>query len=167
MEEQNKPIRLMALIGLILQAVCTGITVLSRLFPKPFLAAMQQQDFAEDAARATRHPLLLLTPFVGLVIYVLLYCLLQGQLRNPSDSAGTVFGLTIAAIPAMGIINLLLSFFTQRFVHLYYDAAALGALSLVNSSLNVITIMGSVAFPLLTTAAAMHWQRIRDLSLPR
>ena len=33
MEEQNKPIRLMALIGLILQAVCTGITVLSRLFP--------------------------------------------------------------------------------------------------------------------------------------
>ena len=167
MEEQNKPIRLMALIGLILQAVCTGITVLSRLFPQPFLAAMQQQDFAEDAARATRHPLLLLTPFVGLVIYVLLYCLLQGQLRNPGDAAGTVFGLTIAAIPAMGIINLLLSFFTQRFVHLYYDAAALGALSLVNSSLNVITIMGSVAFPLLTAAAAMHWQRVRDLSLPR
>lgn len=167
MEEQNKPIRLMALIGLILQIICTGITVLSRLFPKPFLAVMQQQDFAEDAARATRHPLLLLTPFVGLVIYVLLYCLLQGQLRNPGDSAGTVFGLTIAAIPAMGIINLLLSFFTQRFVHLYYDAAALGALSLVNSSLNVITIMGSVAFPLLTAAAAMHWQRIRDLSMPR
>ena len=115
----------------------------------------------------TRHPLLLLTPFAGIIVYILLYCLLQGQLRNPGDAAGTVFGLTLAAIPAMGIINLLLSFFTQRFVHLYYDAAALGALSLVNSSLNVITIMGSVAFPLLTAAAAMHWQRIRDLSLPR
>ena len=167
MEEQNKPIRLMALIGLILQAVCTGITVLSRLFPKPFLAAMQQQDFAEDAVRATRHPLLLLTPFVGLVIYVLLYCLLQGQLRNPSDSAGTVFGLTIAAIPAMGIINLLLSYAAQRFVFMYYDAAAVGALSLVNSSLNIIRIFDAVAFPLLAAAAAMHWQRIRDLSMPR
>ena len=128
---------------------------------------MQQQDYADDAVKATRNPLLLLTPFAGIIVYILLYCLLQGQLRNPSDSAGTVFGLTLAAIPAMGIINLLLSFFTQRFVHLYYDAAALGALSLVNSSLNVITIMGSVAFPLLTAAAAMHWQRVRDLSMPR
>ena len=167
MEEQNKPIRLMALIGLILQAVCTGITVLSRLFPKPFLAVMQQQDFADDAARATRHPLLLLTPFAGIIVYILLYCLLQGQLRNPSDSAGTVFGLTIAAIPAMGIINLLLSFFSQRFVHLYYDATTLGAVSLVNSSLNIIRIFDAVAFPLLAAAAAMHWQRVRDLSMPR
>ncbi len=167
MEEQNKPIRLMALIGLILRAVCTGITILSRLFPQPFLAVMRQQNSAEDAVKALRHPLLLLTPFVGIVVYILLYCLLQGQLRNPNDSAGTIFGLTLGAIPALGIINLLLTFVTQRFVLMYYNAAAVGALAAVDSSLSFIRLIDALAFPLLAAAAAMHWQRVRDLSLPR
>ena len=161
MEEQIKPIRTLALAGLILHTVWTAINIVTRLFPQPFLTLLRS-PFSEEVAKLTGNPLLLLMPLISLGVYILLFCLLHGQLQSPTNAAGTLFGMTLGAVPALSVISFLMSFVTRTVIMAYHDAATLGAYSVLNSGLSYVQIIDSLAFPLLIAAAAMNWQRVRS-----
>lgn len=154
MNEIHAAAKRLALTGLILMLVASGLSMLVRIFPEPVLAIYHLESVNR---LMLLNPLTYLSSIIAFGIYILLYFLLKNDLDGKSHIAGTLLTLVLIYIGAMPLITLLLSMVTRTAISVMTSAAEVGSYSMVETVINCISIIGALSRPLLAVAAALHW----------
>ncbi|MBR5404656.1 MAG: hypothetical protein IK107_00010 [Oscillospiraceae bacterium] len=163
--DSEKPIRLMAVIGLVLKILHTVLVCAVYLAPQFVLGFLEKLNgYPLNDLSAIRHPLNFVMPLVSLAVFVLFYYLLNTQLKKRTGNAAVT---TISCGAFFLIVSPILSavFNTIKMVYLSHmnGAEAIAALGTVSTAINYIGIATGAAVPALLIAYALHWYRQRYL----
>lgn len=162
MNDNAKPIRVMATIALALQAFWTLMNFIMRLIPEPFLAMQVAPAEYLDRSDIVRHPLVFIHPVLCMILVAVFYYLLMQQSKQPTAFAPALTILILASTVVMRLISMLLSMFQNLMIRSLYSAAELGTLSMFNAVNGWTALITTPVIPLLAAAAAYNWCRYRN-----
>ena len=164
MNETLKPIKMLAVLGIVLHTIWAALqcAIVSRA--EVVLALM---DYRGDigAGMDISTPIAYIYPLFSLAVFALLTLLLLKQLKGGGKSAGILFLLMLVAIVLLPVIGLI----TQRLhlvimAHSATGAEGMAALSMVQSVRGMISHIDAAALPCLAAASGMNWYRCKFLS---
>ena len=159
--DNTKPIRVIALVGVVMKILQTVMTVGVYLFPQPALRLFGSGTGLENAD-AVRHPFNLMMPVLSLGIYLVLYFLLMSHLKQKEGNAAAL-GIATGAyfLIVSPLLSLLANFLRNIMIGSFYGTKELAATGLLSAALSFVNIMTSAATPALMIAAALIWYRER------
>ncbi len=162
MNDNAKPIRIMATLALALQAFWTVMDFVMRMIPEPFLAMRSAAASILDKADVVRHPLLFVQPVLRLILVALFFYLLIQQCKKPTAFAPALTIIILAAPVLLFLVSTGLNFLRVSLLSRLYGTAELSALSIFNSLTAWTGIITQPVMPLLAAAAAYNWCRFKN-----
>lgn len=162
MSEQSKPEVSFAKAALVLFLIRMTAGVLVQLFPS---AAAKLIGARNDTADFGSIPLLLrVVPLLMTAgAFLLCYLLVMNGIRRASQRdaqlALTVILIVLALNPVVGTLR---SRFSAALISHASGASSLAAYSILNTAEGLTGLISSIAYPLLTAAAAISWFRTRE-----
>lgn len=162
MNDNVKPIRIMAITAIVLQAIETLIFFIIHSAPSAFLSLLYSSEIADSTA-AVNHPLLYVVPLLRLIAVVLFGWVLLSECKKPSGGAGVLMILIPVSTVVLGIISYAMSIFIASFLtRLVFSAKDAAAMSMLNSLTSITGLITAPVFPLLAAAAGANWFRKRN-----
>ena len=163
--DHAKPIRVMAMIGLVLKILNTVMVCAVYLAPRFVLRILEKLNgYPLKELGAIRRPLNFMTPVLSLVIFLVFYCLLNTQLKKRTgNAAAAAISCGAFFLVVSPVLSALFTVMKNMFFSRMYGAEAFASLSAVNAALNYVSIATGAAVPALLIAYALHWYRQRYL----
>lgn len=161
MEDRLKPIRMLAITGMILHTIWAALqcAVVSQ---SEIILKLMRFSGVSGADINFGKPLSFLYPVVSLVIVVLLFSYLMKQVRNGGGQPGLLFVLVLVSLIALPVFGSV----AER-VQMILVSRALGgvesvaALSYIRAAQGIVNYLDTAALPCLTAAAGMNWYRCK------
>ena len=162
MSEQSKPEVSFAKAALVLFLIRMAAGVLVQLFPsaaaKLIGARSGTADFGSIPLLLRAVPLLM-TAGAFLLCYLLVMNGIRRASQRDAQLALTVILIVLALNPVVGTLR---SWFSAALISHASGASSLAAYSILNTAEGVAGLISSIAYPLLTAAAAISWFRTRE-----
>lgn len=165
MNDNAKPIRVMAILALALQAFWTVMNLVMRLIPEPILAMQAAPVDYLDKSDIVRHPMMFIHPVLCLILVAVFFYLLMQQSKQPTAFAPALMILILASTVVLKVISIVLNMLQNVMVSRFYSAAELGTLATFNAITGWTSLLTMPVIPLLAAAAAYNWCRYRN-SIP-
>ena len=162
MSEQSKPEVSFAKAALVLFLIRMTAGVLVQLFPSAAAKLIGSRISSADYSAVS--PLLRLMPLViAAGIFLLCYGLVMSSIRSGDHkSARTALAIILIVLALNPIVSTVRSYFNAVWLGRTASPAALAAYSTLRTLDGLAGMIASIAFPLLTAAAAIQWYRTKE-----
>ena len=162
----SKPIRIMSLTALVLQAISAMVFCIAHIIPKPFLTLVAPENYLEHLKNTDvlMHPLLFVGPMLQLIAAAGFCFMLLQEHKKPTSFSGVLLILIPAAAVVLSMVLMGASTVSNAVICRLYDADTMAVISLLNASISWIGILTAPVFPLLAAAAGFNRYRYTVMS---
>ncbi|MBQ5335330.1 MAG: hypothetical protein J6Z45_05220 [Oscillospiraceae bacterium] len=162
MNEQAKPAAAFAKAALILFLIRMAAGLLIQIFPAAAAVLIGGRNSTADFSAIS--PLMRLMPLaIAAGVFLLCYGLVMSSIRSDDHRSArlalTVIMVVLTLNPNVSIVR---SYFTSAWLDRTVNPSAIAAYQILQTADGLAGMIASIAYPLLTSAAAINWYRTRE-----
>ena len=160
-----KPIRVLAVAGVVIKILQTVLTCAVYLFPQFALGMLATANFSAQSVSITRHPLHFVMPILSLIAYLVFFRLIMNCVNKRRGKPSVIAISTgIWMLIIMPLASLVFNYIRNAVVARLYGVEEYAVIGTLSVPLNYVSLMTTAAVPALLIAAGLLWYREQYLT---
>ena len=161
MTDNAKPIRILALTAIVLQAISTLFFCIVHLIPAPFLNTFGVGQYP-DHPEAYQHVLLFVIPLLRMIVVFIFGYFLRKESTKPSSAAPVLLILILVSTVVLVLFSICVSTLANVLISRMYSTADMAVVSILNTVSGCAELITAPVMPMLAAAAGINYCKHRN-----